>query len=131
MMLKYSVTIRKMYGQTRRLWWPWQGWWKFAFLDWHWQPALGPGASPDAVNKVTWDLRSPNRLMPSANKHLMHLTTSHTLLVLHTRLERILSKTIAEHLLKKDQGWFFMHLHFFMHLKYNLHTILGKFYDIS
>lgn len=53
MMLKYSVTIRKMNSQTRQHWCPWQPWWKFTLLAFDWQLATNAGSDPFHVDTVT------------------------------------------------------------------------------
>lgn len=52
MMLKYSVTIRKIYGQTRQQWYPWQPWWKFSLPASDWQLAANAGLDPFPINTV-------------------------------------------------------------------------------
>ncbi len=51
-MLKYSVTIRKIYGQTRQQRCPWQPWWKFTPLASDWQLTANAGLDPFPINTV-------------------------------------------------------------------------------
>lgn len=59
MMLKYSVTIRKIYNETRQQWCLWQPWWKFIPPAPDWQLAANAGLDPFLINKVMQSTLEP------------------------------------------------------------------------